>query len=116
MSSTTLNNPESYLELDLLAELTQRMSVNRLAKVGVFRKMEIPHEELYFEIFLHRSVLDRALVDMFSPYRAIREDVMQWLDLDNDDFKDACERALLDSDKVLKTFKAIEKILKMVKV
>ncbi len=88
------------------------MSVNRLAKTGLFRRMDTVYEDLYFEIFLHRSVLDRALVDMFSPYKDVREDVFNWLDLENEGFIFACERAILEPIKVYNTFRAVEKILK----
>jgi len=88
------------------------MSVNRLAKTGLFRRLDTVYEDLYFYIHLHRSVLDRALVDMFSPYKDVRDDVLNWLDLENDDFIYACERALLEPQQVYDTFIAIKKILK----
>lgn len=91
------------------------MSVIRLAKTGLFRKLveyeDVP-KEIYPELLLHRLVLDKALIDMFSPQRAIKIDVFQWLDIENIDFLDCCEYANLDPIKVYNTFVVIKRILR----
>jgi len=102
----------TLLTQELLEDLIKSMSVNRLAKIGLFKKLDIIYEDLYFYIHLHRSVLDRALVDMFSPYDEVRKEVEEWLNLDNDSFIFACERALLEPKQVYEVFKAVKKILK----
>lgn len=120
MSDQTDNQTEPFslvtkkdgLSADLVRELEGRLTVNRLAKTGLFRKLEILYEEHYFDIFLHRSVLDRALIDMFSPYDNIRKDVLDWLNLENDSFVFACERALLEPAAVYDTFITVKNILK----
>lgn len=96
----------------LVEELTKKMSVNRLAKTGLFRRLDPVYEDLYFYVHLHRSVLDRALVDMFSPYKEIRDEVTDWLDLENDSFIFSCERALLEPTQVYNTFLAVKEVLK----
>lgn len=88
------------------------MSLIRLAKTGLFKRLEIPSEEVAKELLLHRAVLDKALIDLFSPQTEIREDVENWLDVNNIDFKEACERALLDHNLVFATFKAMKRILR----
>lgn len=89
------------------------MSLNRLAKTGLFRRLPTEGmEEIRRELILHRSVLDKALVDYFSdtsfpPY----SEVSTWLSLDNLDFIDACERAMLPPEKVFETFVTLKKVL-----
>lgn len=100
------------LTSNLISELTSTMTVGRLTRTGLFSRLDILDEEGYNDILLHRSVLDRALIDLFSPHEALRKDVQDWLRMDNDSFIFACERACLEPDKVYSTFKAIEVILK----
>lgn len=99
----------------LIRELKKEMSVTRLANVGLFQKFsynEIHDEELKKLVKLHRAVLDKALLDSFSPAKHIREDVESWLYPDNPDFIEACERALLNPKRVYLIFKIMKKILK----
>lgn len=92
------------------------MSLSRLAKTGLFQK--ISHEEdhetraIQNELRLHRAVLDKALIDSFSEIKEIREDVENWLDKENQDFIEACERAMLTPGLVFDTFKMMKEILK----
>lgn len=84
----------------------------RLAKTGFFKKASIPHPNIEGEVMLHRAVLDKALIDSFSPHEEITINVELWLDLDNQDFIDACERALLDPTGVYSTFVLFKQILR----
>jgi len=96
----------------LLDDLKKNLSFTRLAKAGLFRKLENSTPQIQPEILLHRSVLDRALMDMFSPFESIRKDVEEWLDLDNESFAFCCERANLDYKSVYKIFIIIKEIFK----
>ena len=84
----------------------------RLAKTGFFRKAAIDSPTIERELNLHRAVLDKALIDSFSPRDEIRLEVEEWLHLNNPDFIFACDRALLDPEGVYKTFKLFKQILK----
>ena len=102
---------------ELIDELKDKMTLTRLAKVGLFQKLPNDEDNPIFsecsdEIYLHRAVLDRALVDSFSQSKKIRGDIESWLYIDNPDFIDACDRALLDPKLVLACFKVMKKILK----
>ena len=89
------------------------MSLIRLSKTGLFRRMDFEGYELVSrEVLLHRAVLDHALLDWFSENPEIKNDVDKWLSLDNEDFIDACDRAVLEPKKVFLTFKAVRNILK----
>jgi hypothetical protein len=97
----------------LLDELRQDMSLTRLAKTGLFQRMDLDSsDDEARALKLHRAVLDRALIDSFSCVPKIREDVEKWLVRDDQDFIDCCERAGLDSDLVFKVFKLMKDILK----
>ena len=84
--------------LKLIRELKKEMSATRLANVGLFQKLsyedEVEDEELKKIIKLHRAVLDKALLDSFSPAKHIRDEIDAWLYPDNKEFIEACERAL----------------------
>ena len=98
---------------DLLNELGDKMSLIRLSKTGLFRRMDTEGFDLVRrELILHRSVLDHALLDWFSENPEIKKDVDDWLDLSNIDFIESCERAHLPPEKVYETFQAVRKILK----
>ena len=101
---------------NLIQELKKEMSVQRLASVGLFQKFsyddETEDEELKKIVHLHRVVLDKALLDSFSPAKHIRKDVEDWLYLDNPDFIEACERALLKPYNVYLVFKTMKQVLK----
>jgi len=100
----------------LKKELRQKMSLNRLAKTGLFQKLPYEHGggdvSIARELKLHRAVLDKALIDMFAESKETRQDVSDWLYLDNPDFIEACERAFLKPEYVYKTFQTIKEILK----
>ena len=106
----------SLLTDELIEELTESLSLVRLSTVGFFKRMpyELGHGSIDVsrEIAMHRAVLDKALVDYFSTNRGIRRDVIQWLSLDNQEFVDACERALLEPELVFKAFFAMKLLLK----
>lgn len=98
---------------ELLKELQSTMSLNRLAKTGLFQKLAVDDldAEILREIKLHRAVLDKAIIDSFSQSEEIRQDVEQWLDIRNPDFREACERALLEPELVFRVFGLIKKVL-----
>lgn len=89
------------------------MSLIRLAKTGLFIKLSVNEEytEIAREIKLHRAVLDKAIIDSFSIVPSIKQDVDDWLDLDNPIFIEACERAFLEPELVYATFKSVKRIL-----
>ncbi len=105
-----------FLTKELKEELSEELSLMRLAKTGLFQKL--PYEqgegsiETARELELHRAVLDKALIDSFSTKRAIKKEIEEWLDLDNPDFTDACDRAMLNPQQVFMTFKTIKTLLK----
>lgn len=100
------------LDPQLIKELQEEMSLTRLASVGLFQKMGTDDgPEIAREIRLHRAVLDKALVDMFSPRKRIKRDVEVWLDITNPDFREASERAALEPELVYKVFKSMKEIL-----
>lgn len=99
---------------ELLNELQGKMSLTRLAKIGLFQKLKLSGEEpedIVKMIHLHRAVLDKALVDYFHVLEKHRKAVEEWLHLDNPDFIEACERAVLEPKLVYKTFKLMKNIL-----
>ena len=107
-----MSNKQTVQELEPF--LIEKMNFNRLARVGLFVRLEL-HENTYSienELLLNRSILDRALLDMFSPDKEVRKDVFDWLNLDNPDFIFICkELCLLEPEKVYETFKQVYKII-----
>lgn len=100
------------MDKDTLKDLQQNMSLTRLATVGLFQKLDTDDGiEVRKEIRLHRAVLDKALVDMFSLIPSIKRDVDRWLHLDNPDFREASERAALEPELVYKMFMLMKQIL-----
>jgi hypothetical protein len=102
------------LQPELLEELKGKMSLTRLAKTGLFQKLDpnTNDDELRKELKLHRTVLDKALIDSFSINDRIRIPVEQWLKIDNEEFIDACDRAALNPGQVYQVFMAVKAILK----
>ena len=96
----------------LRKELRKKLSLIRLAKTGFFKKEESPHITIAPELLLHRTVLDKALIDSFSKDDDVRLDVESWLDLSNQDFIACCERAMLEPVGVYKAFHLFKKILR----
>lgn len=95
-----------------LKYLQEKMSLTRLATVGLFQKLDTDDaNEVKREIKLHRAVLDKALIDMFSIIPKIKKDVDDWLYLDNPDFIAASERADLDPKQVYEIFMLMKKVL-----
>lgn len=92
--------------------MRKRLSLIRLAKTGFFRKAGTPHYSIEGELRLHRATLDRALIDSFSPNEDIRVEVEHWLDMNNPDFIENCEMAMLEPDGVYAAFKAFKQILR----
>lgn len=102
----------SSIKTQLLNELRGKMSLNRLARVGLFQKLDDGSaDSIKDELRLFRAVLDKALVDSFSQVKSIRREVKAWLVRDNPDFIECCERAMLDPDMVFKTFLTVKCIL-----
>jgi hypothetical protein len=98
---------------ELLIDLQATMSLSRLSKTGLFQKLDLESSDgIENELTLHRAVLDKALIDSFSIRKEIREDVENWLHLDNPDFLEACERAMLDPQLVFEMFKLMKEVLK----
>jgi len=96
----------------LQKELRKRLSLIRLAKTGFFKKADPVHPSIEPSLNLWRSVLDKALIDSFSPHEEVRGDVEDWLDLDNPDFVFVCEMSMLEPRGVEAAFKAFKKILR----
>ena len=61
---------------------------------------------------LFRTILDKALVDSFSPHEEVSGDVDDWLDLDNEDFVFICHQADLEPIGVYAAFTMFKKILR----
>lgn len=109
---TLIQNGLATLPNKLKQELRQKMSLMRLTKAGFFKKADIPHPEMASELLLHRAVLDKALIDSFSPNPELRLEVEDWLDLENSDFRECCEYALLEPEGVFASFHLFKSILK----
>ncbi len=62
------------LNPELLKELDKELSLTRLTKVGLFRRLDLDgFEPIEREVILHRSVLDKALIDWFSDNKAVKK-------------------------------------------
>lgn len=99
---------------ELIDEMKSKMSVFRLAKSGFFQKIKLSGdepEEIAKMVKMHRAVLDKALVDSFSTVPRLRGSVERWLKLTNNDFIDACDRAMLDPKLVYNSFHMVKEIL-----
>lgn len=95
-----------------LDDLKKNISFSKIAKSGFFRRLENAKSRAQPDLHLHRSVLDRALLDMFYPVESVRKDVEEWLDLDNESFLFACERADVDPKKVYEVFILFKELFK----
>lgn len=112
--------PESLIE-----ELMGKLSLSKISqtKEGFFKNstfFDPVDKSIEREIKLFRDVLDRALVDFLlevdlntcsKDMLYIKADVEEWLDPENQEFVDACERAFLDSDMVYSCFIIIKQII-----
>ncbi|MEK6734702.1 MAG: hypothetical protein AABY27_06345 [Pseudomonadota bacterium] len=63
-------------------------------------------ENKYGEVKLWRSVINKALEDKDLPptnkrYRTWKKQAQKWLDINNDDFLNVCEYAMVSPEKVL---------------
>jgi len=98
---------------ELISELQSELSLDRLAKTGLYIKLSVSEEDLCIrqELTLHRAVLDRALLDSFLPDPLLKEDAKAWFDLSNRDFRDACDRAWVKPELVYQVYKQMHKIL-----
>lgn len=111
--TTALNEQHlQALPAELRKELTQRLSLIRLAKTGFFKKATLDHVDISRELVLHRAVLDKALIDTFSADEDIKGEVDDWLSLDNQDFLDCCDNAMLNPQGVYASFKLFKNLLK----
>jgi len=106
------------LDTDLQEFLLESISLSKLrnSKKGLFKNNDFFEElskaiELEAELF--RAVLDRALIDFVDPalHKQYRQEVEEWLDLDNPDFKLTCEAAELPPLLVYKMFFLVEDLL-----
>ena len=93
-------------------ELRGRLTITRLAKTGFFRKAKNIPEEARKEIKLFRAILDKALVDAVSPKPNLRDDAVNWFNLNDKDFLFICECAYLEPTKVIAGYEAIKRILR----
>lgn len=109
------NNNEEFEQLK--KQLAKPMTFNRLARVGLFSNedaLPIPENAMSVsnELYLFRSVLDRLLLDMFSPNKEIKNEAFRWVQLDNPEFKNFCtELCYLEPEPVYETFKAMVEII-----
>ena len=103
----------TLLNQELFDELQNKMSLARLSKFGLFQKIGYNGTEDINEreLKLHRAVLDKALIDLFSNDKVIRQEVLDWLDGENQDFFDACERAMLKPKLVEMAFREVHRII-----
>lgn len=84
------------------------MSVARLNKTGLFKKIPPPTEDTRVEILLWRAALDKALLDIFDEEEEHRHDAKSWLDINNPDFVTTCEIAMLEPETVYKMFLTVK--------
>jgi hypothetical protein len=97
---------------DLLEELLGVMTLTRLVKTGLFTKLAPATEEIRPELRLYRTVLDKALLDQFDKDENYRLQSKLWADLENQDFCEVCDLALLDAESVLSLFEQVTKIFR----
>jgi len=88
------------------------MTVSRLLKTGLFKKLPPPVEDVRQELLLFRAVLDKALLDQFDKHEQYRIQSKLWATLDNRDFIEASEQAFLDPELVLLIFKEVTDIFR----
>jgi hypothetical protein len=93
--------------------LKSKLNLIRLARIGLFKRWSTYNKYVDKELKLYRAILDRALIDLFSKEDAIREDVEEWLDLNNPDFIFICKSASLKPEKVYNIFKTIQWVIFM---
>lgn len=108
------NARKSYLSFppDLIEELQKKMDLDRLAKTGLFIKLDYTgYEPIQEELRLHRAVLDRALLDTFYPIPEIRDEAKDWFSLEDDDFLQACDRAMVEPKTAIKLVEMMHTIL-----
>lgn len=97
---------------DLKSLLTDTMTVSRLLKTGLFKKLPSPVEDIRQDLLLHRAVLDKALLDQFDKHEQYRIQSKLWATLENSDFVEVSERALLDPELVLLVFEQVTTIFR----
>lgn len=103
------------VDKDNVEELKHIIRFERLTRVGLFNNeqfFDIPDKTIQNDLKLFRTILDRALIDYFHEKDHIREDVENWLDMENKDFYDICMNAYLDPEMVYRTFLLVDEILK----
>ena len=100
------------IQNDLLEELLGVMTLTRLVKTGLFTKLAPPNEEIRPELRLYRTVLDKALLDQFDKDENYRLQSKLWADIENKDFCEICDLALLDAENVISLFQQVTMIRK----
>jgi len=96
----------------LNALLEDTMSVSRLLKTGLFKKIEPPSEEVRPHLQLQLAILEKALLDQFDKHEQYRIQSKLWARLQNPDFVEVCEHAFLDPEDVLEVFKQVTRIFR----
>jgi hypothetical protein len=84
------------------------MSLERLLRTGLFRKLVPKDSPVCREQTLFCEVLDQAL---FDSYLCTEEGDDTWFDLDNPDFILICNWSLLDPELVLKAYLSVREII-----
>jgi len=96
-------------------EIGHKIKLSRLSRTGLFNNDKffgIEDKSVQADVCLHRTVLDRALLDYFHEDNLIRNDVEEWLDPENGEFIDACERARIEPILVYETFLLVEEMVR----
>lgn len=96
----------------LQRELKKRLSLIRLSKTGFFQKACVDNFKVEPDLVLWRKVLDKALIDSFSSHKEIKWEVEEWLDLNNEDFLEVCDLAMLEPEGVYAAFEIFKNVLK----
>lgn len=80
-----------------------------IARKGLFVRLPIPetYKSVESEIALGRSILDRAILDCLED-----EEVVDWFDVNDEEFTTICFIANLDPVKVEENFKTVYRKLK----
>jgi len=100
------------IQNDLIEELLSVMTLTRLVKTGLFTKLDAPNEEIRSELRLYRTVLDKALLDQFDKDDNYRLQSKLWADINNPDFCEICDLALLEAENVLELFEQVTTIFR----
>jgi hypothetical protein len=98
------------IDLALKEQLLSIMTLPRLVKTGLFKKIPPPTEDIRQELRLYRTVLDKALLDWFCDDENYRIQSKLWMDIENEDFVTVCDLANLEAEDVEALFLEVQKI------